>query len=261
MGFLEDVGAAFDKGVRDTQAFISNTSDDIVRGASKSVAQLTGSGVNGNGRVVGPLADVFGSDPMEFALNATKHFNGFFRSTSNRVAERAGKANFSVDAPGGRGGKVKVPAKLTKKDKPARVALVTTLNALEHPAILLEEAGREQQGLPVKRGLDGPYTWYPTHLPARGFFGIDEAVAGAAALSILVALAPAIIGALISVVGAISGEAGKVVSDVLGGDEEELPVEEPGLFGIAGLDPMIAVIIGAAVLVGGYLVLSKRGSS
>jgi len=240
---------------------VSNDASQFVKGAQANVAALLASGVNAQGKPTGPLADHFGTDPVQFAVNSVKFFDSFMRGLVNRLNVRTKKTSFSVPAGAaflGAAGSVTgtknvtVPTALTSKDPSARVALVVTLYAINNPAELLEEAGRQQQGLPVAHGLDGPWTWYPQYLPARGFFGIDEAAAAAAALAILVAIAPAIITALISVVGAIAPS----IASAIGIGQKPPPPPPPGLLGISGLDPTIVIVVAAAV--GAYILLVHK---
>jgi hypothetical protein len=250
---VNEFGEAIGAGPIGSQASVA--SDEIVSTATTSVAQLLNSGVNRNGKITGPLAEHFGSDPVTFTLNMVKHFDSFMRGVCNRVADRTGNAEFSVPASTGKGGSVKVAAKVSNKQPSAHVALVCALNATQNPGVLLEEAGRQQQGLPAKRGLDGPFIWYPPgQVTARGFFGIDEAAAAAACLAILVAVAPAIIGALISVVGSIVPG----LAEAVGLGPKKPPPPPPGLFGIEGLDPLVAIAIAAAIAAAAFLLLRKK---
>jgi hypothetical protein len=256
VGLFEDIGQSASSFV----ASVTNDAEAFVSGAQNNVAQLLNSGVNSQGRVTGPLAEQFGSDPMEFMLNATRHFSSFLRGTCDRVAERSGQAAFAVPAPRG-GGTMQVPTRVRRDDPTAKLALVVALNATERPAVLLEEVGRQQQGLPVKRGLDGGsggYVWFPPTMPARGLFGIDDAVLIGSVIAIIVAIAPALIAALISVVGSVSKQAGDALGGLFG--PKAPPPPPPGLFGIDGLDPVMAAIIGGAVLVGGFLLVRSRMS-
>ncbi len=223
----------------------------FVAGAQNSVALLAGSSINSHGKVVGPLADHFGSDPIQFCVNACKHFDVIMRDICGRVATRTGQASYTVQTAKGN---ATVNARPAKSDPSAHVALLITLGALHHPAVLLEEGGRAQQGLPVKRGLDGGehgFVWYPTvgMGGTRGFFGIDEAAAAAAALAIIVAVAPAIITGLIAVVGAIAPTVVKGVGDTVGGIFNPKPPPDPNAGKILGLDPPIAMAAGAVVLI------------
>lgn len=245
MGLLEDIekgASSFGSQVSSLATTVTNDAESFVRGAQNNVAALVNSGVNAAGQVTGPLADHFGKDPLSFVSNSVKFFDSFMRKLVTRMNTRTKQSSFKAAT--ATGSSVNVSTSLTTKDPSARVALVVALYAIHFPAQLLEEAGREQQGLPVGRGLDGPYTWYPQYLPARGFFGIDEAAAAAAAIAIIVAIAPAIITGLISLIGAIAPQAVAAVTGVLGGNKP--PPPPPGLFG-TGIDPTIVIVLAAAV--------------
>lgn len=237
-----------------TSSFNPTVTSDVgnfVAGAQRNVSQLLNSGVNSQGQVVGPLGDMFGHDPATFAMNATKHFNSLFRSAVNRVADRAGRATYDVDVPHGKVSTVQVPARVTSRTTVPELTLTVTLAAIHHPAILLEEAGRVQQGLPVKRGLDGDFVWYPPTMSSRGLFGVDDAVLGGAVLAIIVAIAPLIVGAIVSFVGTVAPGIVQGVTDALAPPKP--PPPPPGLFGIDGLDPVVAGVIAVALAAGAFL--------
>lgn len=253
MGLLEDI----ERGATSFGTTVTHDVDAFIHGAQKNVAVLLNSGINAQGQVTGPLGEHFGRDPMQFTLNMTKHFDKFIRQLVNRVSERTGTAEIEAPITSGKGGTARIKTRVGRNEKTPHLALVMALQAKHHPAALIEEAGRIQQGLPVKRGLDGDYVWYPSMSMngARGFFGFDEAIAFAGAIAIIVGLigiAPALISGIMALVGAIGPSLG------LGGKPADNgPPPSNGLLGIDGLDPTMAIIIVGVLVVGGWLLLKR----
>lgn len=257
---MADLLSQFGQAASSFATTVTHDASQFVQGAQQNVAQLTGSAVRA-GKVVGPLAEAFGSDPVQFTLGAVKHFDSFMRDVATRVAHRTGTTTYSTVDVVGR--PLKIHAVPAKSDNSAMVALIIGQASIHHPAIVLEEASRSQQGIPAKRGLgggDSGYTWHPVMLRGsaavvsseqpRGFFGIDEAAAGAAALAIIVAIAPGIIMALISVA---SAAAPTIISAITGAPTPEQKKADDAQKAadankILGVDPMILGIVAAAAV-------------
>lgn len=257
--FLDDPLAA--AGALASQASQLGSQAGLSAAASVGVKLPAIGSVGADGKVTGPAAQVFGSDPQTFILNATRRFRGDVSTLINRVAARAGSANFSTSS---RGKQVSISSRAKSGDSNAKLALLLALHARHHPAQLADEAGRMAAGVGPGRGLDGCVDW-PSYMvasgqQARGLFGVDDAVLFAAVVSIVVAIigvaGPFVIQGLVAVVGSVAPEAGKAVEGFFGKKEQE-PVDET----IFGLDPVIVMVAAAAVAAYFLFFAKKRATA
>jgi len=212
MGILEDLQKFGDDVVDGITKFGSDAQSALDQ-ATRNTISLAGSGVNAGGKIFGPVADMFGSDPTAFVLNVAKKTRTTARQLLIRVAERTGKLSYEFPTPQGQR---KVTAKPPSNASANQIALTLALCALDSPATMQEEAGRMATGLPVKpRGLSG-YTVYPLGLQGspRGLFGIDDALILGIIVPIIAAIAAAVLPGLIS---AASG----VIQSITGGGQDK----------------------------------------
>lgn len=272
MGFLEDLG----KFSGDVVDGVGKFGQDVLTGAEKfgqdaahavdqatrNTAQLAGSGVNAAGQITGPLGDMLGKDPQAFILNLTRKLKTDVRDLLKRVATRTGR--ISYEFPTIQGNRKIAASPASNADVPT-LALMLALAAIDAPATMVEESGRQSAGLPVKpRGLTG-YTVFPVGMSSgasgeRGLFGIDDALLLAAAVPILIAIATAVLPGLISAVGTI-------VNSVIKGDQSKATAEtqQAEAAAVAAEEKKkttttIAIVAAVVILGGGglYLVLRKK---
>lgn len=174
--------------------------------ANAFAGPLVGSSIAADGTIRGPLAKVFGSNPISFAINGVKNQHSRSVDLVTRLSQhRVGKKSLKVKDE--RGKTHDVSLQVTNKSSPQTVALALVAAAAAHPAQTADEAQRIMLGTGPGRGLDG-------FVGVRHLFGIDDAVIFGAIVSILVAIAPVIIGTLVSVAGpAIDAVTGKTAKD------------------------------------------------
>lgn len=213
--------------------------------AARAVAEafagpLVGSSIDSNGRIRGPLAQAFGSDPVTFALNSVKSQYARCVDLVNRVAlNRLQKRSLVVTDVQGK--KHTISLVVTKKTSVAEVALALAAEAITSPAAVADEAQRIMTGAGPGRGLDG-------FVGVRHLFGIDDAIVFGGIISVLIAIGPALIGALVALVS----HAVPAVSDALA---PKPPPPPPTIFGV---DQNIALIGGGLALVVVLFVLMKK---
>ncbi len=207
--FLEDLSKLGSSAVRSGVDGVTHLGQDaqaVVDTATRSTQALAGSGVNSAGQVIGPAAEMFGSDPHTFILNVAGKMRATARTLCVRVAERTGKLSYTFPTAAGQR---KVSAKPASNANANTIALTLALAAQDAPATMIEESGRMATGQPVKeRGLSG-FTFTPLSLSGasgdkeRGLFGIDDAVLLSIVVPIIAAIAVKVLPALIAAAGNI----------------------------------------------------------
>lgn len=263
--FLEDFGKSVSdavggavKGVEgafDSVVHAGNDAAHAVDQATKNTLQFAGSGINSAGKVVGPVADMFGSDPLAFVMNVAKQTSKASGELLRRVAKRTGKLSYTFPT---LQGDRKVAASPPTNASVAQIALTLALCALDAPATMQEEAGRMANGLPVKpRGLSG-YTVFPLSLQGspRGIFGIDDAIVLGIITPILAAIAAAILPGLIA---AASG----VITALTGGNKETPEAAAAAAAQQKAAETQhtlitVGVVVGVLVLGGGAIYMAVR---
>lgn len=229
---------------------VESAGSDLFKGHANAAASkisaafagpLRGTFVDDNGKIHGPLADVFGSNPLSFAINAVKTKHTPLVDLVNRVAvHRLKKDTAQIKDPQGKTHVVNL--RPTTKTSVAEVALALCVEAMARPASVADEVERMALGLPAGRGVDG----YIDPAAPRMLFGVDDAIIVGAIVSVLVAIAPMIIGALLSLVGA-------AVPAIAGALQPKKPPPDPGLFGLP-----IPIVAAAGVGLVLLLVLGKK---
>lgn len=265
---VQDVGNAIGSAEHSAQ--------NAVDQATRATAALAGSGVNAKGQITGPLAESLGADPHQFILNLSRQVKAKAQALVVRVADRTGKATYTFAVPGG-GAARSVSARPPSSADPTTIALTLVLAAIDAPATMVEEAGRQANGLPVKpRGLMG-FTHYPMSIAGvpRGLFGIDDAALLAIAVPIIIAIAsavlPGLIGAASNVVKAVASGAikspGDLIAAITGGQTADQTAAAAAAAAAAAdaenkKKTMITIgVIGAIVIFGGagvYLAMRKK---
>lgn len=203
--------------VKGVESDITNVGHDAQAALDKATAithQLAGSGVNHAGQVIGPLGDMFGHDPTEFALNAAKQTRHELNALLRRVAERSGRVQYTFKTPQGLR---KVTATPPSNANPNQLALTMALAMIADPATMIEEAGRQAAGLPVKeKGLNG-FTVFPPAMTARGLgvkergvFGVDDL-----AIALLPVILPIIAAIAVQVLPGLIAAAASVIQGVV----------------------------------------------
>lgn len=200
--FLQDLEKSAQGAIRTGVDAVQNLGKDAaaaVDAATKNTAALAGSGVSAAGKITGPIADMFGSDPHSFLLNVASKLKKRSRELCLRVADRTGKLSYVFSTAQGQR---KVTAKPPSNADANQIALTLALAALDAPATMIEESGRMANGLPVKeRGLAG-FTVFPHALSGggqeRGLFGIDDAILLTIIVPIIAQIAAVVLPTLIS---------------------------------------------------------------
>jgi hypothetical protein len=226
---------------RGTVSAAHNAEDAGQQIADALAGPLRGTSVGADGKIRGPLAQKFGSDPVQFALNGVAHALSRFVELSNRASSRVGRSTTKVKDNTGRVHEVKHA--VTKSSKPVEVAAsVVTLSA-QHPAVVADEIQRIMLGVPAGKGLDG-------FVGVRHLFGIDDAVLFGAIATIIVGLGTALLPIIVSLIGG-----------VLGGDDKKKQEEAAAQ---AQEQQKNFLLIGAGVVAVGvvlFFVFHKKGGA
>lgn len=246
--------------LRDAQAAgrsVSNAAASLLHTAQEQTGQLFGFA---NGKLNGPLAAKYGSDPVVFFHNVVKKDVGFWTNVTNDVAARSGRSTYRVTDPGtGKAGDV--PA-ITKTSAPFNViAMTVCLAAVNNPALFVDAAGRRASGVGGGRGVDDVY-WWPGSMavaqgagagPGRGVFGADDLAAIAGIATAIAAIAGVILPVLVSAVGFVV----KVVGPALVPKQDAPPPSPPDQ--VAGI-PIPLILVGVAALIAVVLLWKPKAA-
>lgn len=215
-----------------------------------------------NGKLSGPLAAKFGTDPVVFFNNAIKSNVAFWVAVTNDVAARAGRTSYKVADPKS-GKNVDVPAKIKTSTPFPVLALVVCLASVNHPDLFLDAAGRRASGVGGGKGIDDVY-WWPASMavaqgagtgpgPGHGVVGFDDVIIG------LVGLATAILGIGAVVLPVLISGVGFVVKQVTNATK---PPDQPAPQGesVGGI-PIPLILVGVALLIGVVLLWKPKAKA
>lgn len=246
MTILDDAGNAFSGVVTGAQnAFTGLITDAQTAGANllhqaqneaASLAHVE------NGRVLGPLAEEFGSDPVQFCNNAVRAGFTQFVGIVNDCARRSGRSTYAVTDPKTKK-QTNVPATLTTGSPFNVVVLTCALAAQSNPSLFVDAAGRVSSGVGGGHGIDDVHFWPHTvwggKIGPRGIVGIDDALGIlsiiAAVATILTLVAKFAIPALAAAVG--------FVTKIVAPPPAPPPPSSGTVFGI----PPVALLVAAAI--------------
>ena len=243
---IDQIGQAASGAVQSAE----NAAAQLLHTAQKETATL---GHVANGLVQGPLAQRFGSNPVEFINNSVKAFFADFVAIVNDVASRAGRSTYVAVNPQ-TGKNVNVPARVQTNTSFNVVVLTVALAARDHGALLVDATGRHVAGVGgTGKGLDDVHWWPGMGSATRRLLAHHQRTAhgfieGApiptpldfaaltAVVTVIVAIAPLVIGALTAAVGFVKN----IVAPP--------PPPKPASTGIFGIPPIVLIIVAAAGL-------------
>lgn len=246
MGLLEQATQGVEGFVHNATTAVSNATAGFLHDAEKATGALFRIE---NGKVRGPLAEVFGSDPVQFVNNAIRSQLSHFVKISNETARRSGRTTHKVTDPSSKK-IVDVPARLGANPPFSVIVMTTVLNAKSAPGVFIDAAGREAAGVGGGKGIDDLY--FGPGILANGARGLVEGIPlpTPTDLAAIAAIATAIVGLAALVLPPLISAVGFVVKQISGGGDAakpKAPPPDPGFLG-TGINPIIILVVAAAGL-------------
>lgn len=241
--FEHAVTTSLQNTVSTVEAAASPAANEVAQAVGHSFTSVTrGSFLGTDGKLHGPLADAFGSDPVTFAINGVKSQFAKCVDIANRCVARLGLT--TVDAKDSRGVKHTIVLRVTSKSSVVEVIAALCAFSIRFPAVIGDELNRLVLGFPVGKGANGFIK-----PKARGT-GAEIPVI-LAVIGLLVVIAPIILPPILSLLK----DGGKSISDAL--KPPPPPDNSGGLFGVSF--PVLAAVGAGIVLL--FVLKKKPGAS